>query len=332
MTATGPPPVPDEVPLTLAVKIVYSSIAALGITGNSLAIYVLASMVISRRGNTNILLVNQSLIDLVTSMFLVLCYLVPGQRPPAATPFWRAFVCYVWNSKYLFWAMTVTSIFNLLLLTFERYFATLHPIRYHNSRCLAWPKSLLLAMLPWVLGYLLPIYKLMGHYLDDRGRCHLRHFQSLPVKITYSVLILVLDYILPLTLMVIAYVRICRALWATTITGSPPTEQTPILPKGELRNHPARRNVIKTLVTVCGVFSLLWLPNQLAYFYYNIEDVHLNEDFFAFSISFAFLNMCVNPFIYTFQYHQFREGLGRAIPCLARFKILRIPQTNTVTP
>ncbi|XP_038075028.1 galanin receptor type 1-like [Patiria miniata] len=332
--------VPDDVPLHLATKIVFSIIAALGIAGNGLVIYVLASAVASRRGNINILLINQSLIDLITSILLVLCFLTPGQRPPSPTPAAAAFICYIWNSKYLFWATTMASMVNLLLLTFERYYATLYPLQYCNRSFLKWPRSLALATLPWILGYLLEIYTVLGHTVDKHNQCKLKHFPTWSVKIIYSVAVLVFDYLVPLGLMVFAYVRIYRALRGNTAaSGDSPNERTPIVQPANQHGESAsrslaRRNVIKTLVTVCGVFCLLWLPNQFAYFYYNISDeVHLNMDLYGASIIFAFLNMCVNPFIYTFQYHQFREGLGRAIPCLARFRIMRIPETrNNLAP
>ena len=75
----------------------------------------------------------------------------------------------------------------------------------------------------------------------------------------------------------------------------------------------ARRNVIKTFVIVCVTYFICWTPNHVTYLWFFLGgDLDFDSAPYFFTVILAFLNMCVNPFIYTFKYHKFQVGLKRA--------------------
>ncbi len=303
--------------LSLGLKVAYGVIASLGIMGNSLVIYVLTHMVKARKGNVNILIVNQSIIDLTTSILLILCFLTPEPDLPTSSPVAARFLCSVWNSKYLFWATIITSSLNLVCLTCERYFAVVHPFKYRSCSILVWPKSLLLAFIPWVVGYSYQSYYAAMHIVQD-GQCVVNEFSSRAAQIAYAIIILIVTYLFPLTFMIIAYVRIYKALQdqliCHTADSKNKTNHEQLMGK---TNERTRCNIIKTLILVSLVFAVCWALNEVCYFYFNVSGTtHIDETLYNVSVCLAFFNMCANPIIYTFKYRQFQKGLRQAVPCL----------------
>jgi len=82
----------------------------------------------------NILVVNQSVIDLCASFFTLLTATVEvdgTQRSPDS--FYDQFVCRMWLTRTPLWAPLFTSTYNILLMTLERYSAVIYPIWYSNN-------------------------------------------------------------------------------------------------------------------------------------------------------------------------------------------------------
>jgi len=82
----------------------------------------------------NILIVNQSIIDMCASFFTLLTAVVEvdGTRMSTYSAY-DQFVCRVWLARVPFWTMSMTSSYGILIMAFERYFAVIHPIWYNVS-------------------------------------------------------------------------------------------------------------------------------------------------------------------------------------------------------
>jgi len=83
----------------------------------------------------NILIVNQSIIDMCASfvMLLIAVVEVDGTRM-SRDNIYDQFVCRVWLTRLPLWALLVTSTYGFLLIAFERYVAVIYPIWYNVSR------------------------------------------------------------------------------------------------------------------------------------------------------------------------------------------------------
>src|SRR5688572_8762194 len=58
-------------------------------------------------------------------------------------------------------------------------------------------------------------------------------------------------------------------------------------------------NVIKTFLIISVCFVLCWSPNRINYILYNLHIVkNLSSDGRNVTVFLAFLNVCLNPFIY----------------------------------
>ena len=82
----------------------------------------------------NILIVNQSVIDMLASLFTLLTAVVEvdGTRM-SPDSIWDQFVCRIWLTRTPLWAVLSTSTYNIFLTTIERYIAVIYPIWYNNN-------------------------------------------------------------------------------------------------------------------------------------------------------------------------------------------------------
>ncbi|XP_054767561.2 cholecystokinin receptor-like [Lytechinus pictus] len=290
---------------------IYALLGSLGILGNGLVLVVMTT-VKELRTTTNTFIVNQSIVDLVTSILLFLMFIAPPLPLPESEPVAKL-ICAVWNSKYIFWGMSIASTFNLILLTLERYFAVVFPVVYrvHFSN----RRVPFLAALPWSVGLVFQIYWAVANRYSD-GQCIIKH-TSRQSQILVGILVFLL-YVIPMVIMAFAYISIAKALRqrvnsrATASTKVQLTLTAKDTLKPQVNHHErARVNVIKTLITVSVTYAICWTPNHIVYLCFNLGKGvgWITGPMYNFTVYLAFFNMCINPFIYTFKYRRFREGL-----------------------
>ncbi|XP_077988206.1 trace amine-associated receptor 1-like [Glandiceps talaboti] len=86
--------------------------------------------------------------------------------------------------------------------------------------------------------------------------------------------------------------------------------------KAETALERSRKNVTKTLFIVSVAYVICWTPQALWFFLYNVtETVPLYSRFHDVAVLMAYTNICINPFIYAFQYPPFRAGLKKLFSC-----------------
>ncbi|XP_041478857.1 trissin receptor-like [Lytechinus variegatus] len=292
---------------------IYALLGSLGILGNGLVLVVMTT-VKELRTTTNSFIVNQSIIDLVTSILLFLMFIAPPLPLPESEPVAKL-ICAVWNSKYIFWGMSIASTFNLILLTLERYFAVVFPVVYHvhfSNRRVPF-----LAALPWLVGLVFQIYWAVANQYSD-GQCIIKH-TSRQSQIVVGILVFLLVYVIPMVIMAFAYIsianalrqRVDRSVAASKRVQLALTAKDTLKPRQVNHRERARINVIKTLITVSVTFAICWAPNHIMYLCFNLSKgiTWITGPVYDFTVYLAFFNMCINPFIYTFKYRRFREGL-----------------------
>ena len=77
----------------------------------------------------------------------------------------------------------------------------------------------------------------------------------------------------------------------------------------------AKRNTIKTLVTVAASFIICWMGNQVWFLLYNIGyEIQFDSVGYQFTVLMVCVNSTVNPFIYLVQYKEYQVAL-KALVC-----------------
>jgi len=82
----------------------------------------------------NILIVNQSIIDMLTSFLTLLTAVVEvdgtGMSLDSA---WDQFVCLIWLTRVPLWSLLFTSTYGILLMTLDRFVAVIYPVWYSTK-------------------------------------------------------------------------------------------------------------------------------------------------------------------------------------------------------
>ena len=312
-------------------------IGSLGIFGNGLVIYVFIRS-ITLRTLVNLFIINQSMIDFVTSLVFLLLHLgpsirlIPGDRVDL-------FVCRFWVSEYVMWALFISSSINLMNITLERYFAIMMPQRYRKLVGTVKKRIVPFAAITWALGFIIDSYWAVIHDIflfpdmpGPEGIC-LPNWKSAVLQGFVGVFIFFVTYLCPLSLMLFTYYQIIRQLRrqdvlmastrsptrtvsanGATAALSPSTQRTrqQLKKKKSAVRSNAKKNVIKTMASVSTVYGICWAPIAFNYLVYNLGGpLDFTSTWYAVTKVFAYANMCANPFIYTMQYRQFQEGLKR---------------------
>ncbi|XP_038050826.1 galanin receptor type 2-like [Patiria miniata] len=291
----------------LALRVFQTFVGLVGICGNGLVCVVIAKVRFMHT-LTNAFIFNQALIDLLGSLLVLLSSLVPipDPLPPGAS---GVLLCRLWISKYFNWVMFTASTFNLVALTLERYLAIVFPFRY---QVLGTRKNAIVTILiVWVSAFLFISYGIFIRYYEA-GQCKQKlvaHPQALGVAV------FMVTYLLPVIVMIVAYVHIAVVLkkGAARIqpgpeAAGPSTGQAPEGPGESLMR--ARRNTFKTLLTVCVAFTVCWTPNEVIFFLFNLGvEVDFTSFVYIVSVAFVASNSCLNPFLYAIKYKQFRKAL-----------------------
>ncbi|XP_026666459.1 RYamide receptor-like isoform X2 [Ceratina calcarata] len=136
---------------------------------------------------------------------------------------------------------------------------------------------------------------------------------SLENKYYYSIALLVLQYMVPITVLVFTYTSIAVMVWGKR----PPGEAENVRDQRMARS---KRKMVKMMMTVVIVFTICWLPfnilillmdnNETLGSWVGLPFVWMLLHWLAMSHS------CYNPVIYCWMNARFRTGFITAISCL----------------
>ncbi|XP_006822626.1 allatostatin-A receptor-like [Saccoglossus kowalevskii] len=297
----------------VTMKVIISVIGTLGIVGNLIVCFVILKDRFLRT-LTNIFIFNQSLIDLTSSILLLVLNLGPTKKT-VVVPMGVAgdILCKIWLSRYFMWASFNVSTFNLVALTLERYVAIVYPVVHHNRFTAT--KARRICVIVWIMGLVYQSYWAKANYNRNDGSCGVEYPEGAMQK-ALGMMAFIVEYFFPLAIMSFGYMRMflvlkrrttkIRSAATTSGNGSSTQEENPSFVK-------ARNNVIKMLCIVSLTYALCWAPNQIMYIEYNMLGVHHTEVVRDTTVVIAFLNMCVNPMIYALKYRQFQEAIKKLI-------------------
>lgn len=187
-------------------------IGSIGLVGNVFVIIVIIFFTSMHKQLANHFVINQSIIDAVSSLFVIADYISSKSRiAPTLIPneFASEFYCRVWYNQVLLWGSYLSSTYNLVVLTIERYMKIVHPIFHKNS--FSSLKSKLLIVFVWLFGvsfqalYTIPPTRIVN------GRCRTVSFW--PNDATQQIVayvIIIVQYFLPLVVFIVAYTKTIR--------------------------------------------------------------------------------------------------------------------------
>ncbi|XP_053393811.1 allatostatin-A receptor-like [Mercenaria mercenaria] len=301
---------PGNIPIEqlIPVSLVYGITMVLGLLGNSLVIVSVAKF----KNMQNV--TNMFLLSLATADLLLIMICVPIKC--------AAFFSYIWRfgevlCKLVHYVQNVSilcSVMNLTVLSLERYYAIIHPIRAKCVSTVTLAKKTIGVI--WLLSFIMATPIVIGRVHKPVGNGNTTfywcktHWEYPIYGQLYGVYMFLVILAIPLLLMVFAYSCICHRVWIlhrqrprvvqqTKRNRTPilqPTESTciPLQTRGALKESPllrrvtkkgctvlndykTRQQVIKMLVAIVVLFMVCWGPitvNNLLVAFGYLDDLH----------------------------------------------------------
>ncbi|XP_013138722.1 PREDICTED: neuropeptide Y receptor-like [Papilio polytes] len=300
--------------------IMYSIIFAIALTGNGLVCFVVYTSP-GMKTVTNYFIVNLAIGDILMT---VLC--VPFSFVPVLVlRYWPfgSIMCRVVN--YTQAVSVMVSAYTMLAISIDRYIAIVQPLKPRLSKAAA--KVVVLAV--WAgaaatatpIGVVAQLHKpSMWHVACNVDICG-EIWSDATTSEHYSYALLILQFALPLSALVVTYVRIAYVVWAERTPGEAQSER-------DVRMQNSKRKMIKMMVAVVVVFIVCWLPLNIFIMLWVLnsesEAWHAwpGMPYVWFACHWlAMSHTCYNPIIYCYMNSKYRHGFKQVLDHIICIKL-----------
>lgn len=280
-------------------QIVYMLIGVVGVIGNSLSVAVVLRSKTLKKVLTNYFLINQSMIDLVASIGLLAT--IPVGNSQSKLQGVSGYVrCVFFDSSLPVWATFLSSSYNLVALTIERWLQVTRPLQHkanftHKMACIIMAGA-------WVTGFIYEAALAVATSAVIDGECFaLAIWRSQRAKHIYGIITFITKYLAPILIIIYCYSSMVKSLRVDTSVGNNHRQQ---------KMKKVQKNILKTLLVVVVCFILCVTYNQVLFLFFNLGFYPIDFTSFMYHLSVAlyFLNCCINPFIYIIKYNDFRQS------------------------
>ncbi|XP_056284851.1 neuromedin-B receptor-like [Pseudoliparis swirei] len=216
------------------------------------------------------------------------------------------------------------SVFTLTALSADRYKAIVNPMEVQTSSAVFW--TCLKAVSIWLLSFLLAVPEaVFSQVVSMQGHSNHSNVTSLncvPYPLSnqmhpriHSVLIFLVYFLVPLSIISVFYFHIARTLLQSA--KDMPGEES----EHGRRQMDTRKRLAKIVLVFVGLFAVCWFPNQVLYlyrsFHYQDPDLslaHLVLGLLARVLSFS--SSCANPYALYLLSHSFRRHFNSQLRCI----------------
>ncbi|KAL3887979.1 hypothetical protein ACJMK2_000364 [Sinanodonta woodiana] len=293
---------------SIIIPVIYGLITIFGFLGNILTIAVVL-LHKANRGITKYLILNLAIADLLYVMFCV-----PFKAIYPVLHYWPFGDIWCRIHTYLEYVCYFASMYILVLVSVDRYIALVHPIRAIMLRTKQHGYIALIAL--WIiviLGNIPFIFiakevNINPEYIEEQQMVCVIHFKDDTVS---AICLFMFAYMLPMILLCVLYGHMLKVF----LTGKSPAGQN----NGDHSRLHANKRVTKMVVLVVTVFAVCWMPLQVIMLYTHVsKEKHSTVTFGSILYAancLAYMNSCINPILYTFYTHTFRNSIKRIICC-----------------
>uniref|UniRef100_A0A3P9BIK5 Somatostatin-like receptor F_48D10.1 n=1 Tax=Maylandia zebra TaxID=106582 RepID=A0A3P9BIK5_9CICH len=287
--------VPFQGSSTLMTAVISLTVFVVGLTGNTLAIYVVLRYA-KMKTVTNIYILNLAMAD---ELYIVGLPFLTTQNVLSYWPF-GSFLCRV--------VMTAdsmnqfTSIFCLTVMSIDRYLAVVHPIRSTKWRHPRIAKVVSAAV--WAVSFVvvLPVV-IFSDVQDTFNSCNMIWPEPKDVWSTAFILYTAtVGFFGPLLIICLCYLLIVIKVKSSGAR------------VGFSKRRRSERKVTRMVVVIVVVFVLCWLP----FFIINmvnlvviIPESSATAGIYFFAVILSYANSCANPFLYGFLSDNFKQSFRK---------------------
>ncbi len=297
----------------------YLTLGSLGLIGNAFVCLVMIRYRNVFNSSTNKLIIHQSLVDFLASLVFILrrCLVIsPGNVPQNTL---GSFYCRLWLPAIPQFGLFITSSYNLVAISIERYYATCQPVRHRNLFPGSRLKMIMAAV--WMCGWV-PEFHVIFTAQRVAGDCY-HIWPSYASQTVGGFLVFLIELIIPIAVIIFAYTKIILELRKRSRARAEDNNQ-------DARNMLSRanKNVTKTLLVVVVFFGICWTPASINYLLFNLGINELLVLNIVSPASFLTVNMCTNPIIYCFTYERFQKQAKKMMCRGCRHNVNRVDATG----
>ncbi|XP_033104257.1 trace amine-associated receptor 1-like [Anneissia japonica] len=285
-----------ETDFTTSKNIALIFFGIIGIVGNgTVCIFVLCSKTL-RKKFTYKLICNLALADFVAST-----YIIPQPVIKYEHNLQYEILCRIHGSSFPLWASFVASGICLLIITLDRYWAIVYPLRYISISTSRFKTKLYLA-LPWVYGILFQNFCVYTVKVDECGYCVLADTDRVSMGII-GFCTFTFTYLLPIIVILFLYQRILTNL--RSMKASMKSFSQRGVAKSLSKTH---NKLVKIFLFIAIFYTVTWAPDQIMFFAYTLgASVYKGTVYNEVIVLMAYMNSIMNPFVYAYSNDKFRN-------------------------
>lgn len=286
----------------------YTVIFLVSVTGNALVCIIIVR---HRRMRT---VTNYFILNLAIADLAVTCICIPFDIPVQENHYRWPYGGFLCRTLYPLQTMAIfASIFTLTAVSLNRFCAIVYPFKTHMTTTHA--KRIILII--WALSSMFVIpYSLVLRLDEETMSCEEEWPGDLKYRKAYTMSLFLVQYVIPLSIMAMAYLKIARELqkcvrkrktsaaaWHTAL---------------KLSQEREGKRVIRMLIVVTVLFAICVLPNNIMWLWLDFGDggdYRYFWDMVAVSNLILFANSAANPIAYTICHENFRNEFRRYLTC-----------------
>jgi hypothetical protein len=294
----------------IAFRSLIITIAVIGAVANGFVALIIGRSKQLAKDKCNVLFLNQMALDMYSCVMLTIVTSVKIANLRLAGS-WGYWLCIIILDEVLLWIGLNGSTANLVVIAVERYIKIVHPI-WHKNHFRPWMIYAAVAF-TWIDGIALNVPLLVITSGVAGGQCMSYAFwNNDQAPYIYGIWYFVFFFVTPLLIFVYCYGRILAVVrrQAMAVNAGPGAASGKATNLGNTSSQRAQMSVIKTMLTVTVVFVVCWLPNTI-YYLLTVVTTLWNLQIYYVTIFIAFLNICLNPFVYAGQHDLVRTRLRR---------------------
>ncbi|XP_029191775.2 tachykinin-like peptides receptor 86C [Acropora millepora] len=292
----------DSESAQIGITTMFGVLVTIDLVGNSLVCLVIL-LYRDMRTPTHLLLLNLAVADMMVALFIGQRFVVVHfiKHPTGIS---GAILC---KSHNFTWVGGAVSVFTLLAIAFERYYAVIFP--HGNKGKLTFKKLKIFIPISWICAGILNIPLFLTVYFDeDTEFCH-EYWPKKWLPIAYSLTWFFAAGIIPVKLMIVLYSKVVYRLWFKRQENG----YRDVARQGVIK---VRKRVTKMVLIVSAIYAFCWLPNLTIYAVaYLSPSQKYGSVLYITSIVLVTFNSTVNPFIYVFVNRRFSEKITNLLMC-----------------
>jgi len=297
--------------------VLYSTVLVFNVAGNSLVIFIISTNKVQRSA-TNYLLLNMAIADLIIGVFASQRYIVHPFLSPENQ---LNLSCLFSLIETTGWIAAAASMVTMVMLSFERYYAVCHPLKFR--RVFTKTNIKLLIAATWMYGLLTNMHSFV------HSKC--RHPSHTTPQNIYDALVWVyfIEGVVFFTIMISLVIKIIRTLfWSNRIAA----EHLPNQASLQIRDQ-KRKKITRAALLVIITFIICWIPEKSLCLLSAIQVNNTDVFHYGFTVSgvLVSINASLDPYLFSFQGSCFASYLKKIVccACCEKNRVISIENTST---